>query len=146
MRPQRKHHRNDNGDCDSSSANDVDIEDYIRNPKDWTKAMAVLFRPVKQRIRDLYDIEPYIGDKRSQEAAKSFPASAFITATVFFYSLSKQLTLNSVFYLGKLMNSKQMKDLRTLASKGNLESDGDGLTLSTRLVTEMRQSLNKLLK
>ncbi len=124
----------------------VDIEDYIRNPKDWTKAMAVLFRPVKQRIRDLYDIEPYIGDKRSQETAKDFPASAFITSTVFFYNLSKQLTLNSVFYLGKLMNSKQMKDLRTLASKDSSESDGDGLTLSTRLVTEMRQSLNKLLK
>ena len=62
----------------------VDIEDYIMDAKSWTKAMAVLFRPIKQRIGDLYDIEPYVGDKRSQEAAKSFPASAFITATVFF--------------------------------------------------------------
>ena len=124
----------------------VDLEDYIVNAKDWTKAMAVLFRPVKQRIRDLYDIEPYIGDKRSQETAKDFPASAFITATVFFYSLSKQLWVNSAFYLGKLLNSQQMKDLRTLASEGNLESDGGGSTLSTRLATEMRQSLNKLLK
>ena len=124
----------------------VDIEDYIMDAKSWTKAMAVLFRPIKQRIRDLYDIEPYIGDKRSQETAKDFPASAFITATVFFYSLSKQLWVNSAFYLGKLLNSQQMKDLRTLASKDNSESGGDGLTLSTRLVTEMRQSLNKLLK
>ena len=31
MRPQRKHHRNDNGDCDSSSANDVDIDDYMED-------------------------------------------------------------------------------------------------------------------
>ena len=124
----------------------VDLEDYIVNAKDWTKAMAVLFRPVKQRIKDLYDIEPYIGDKRSQETAKDFPASAFITSTVFFYSLSKQLWVNSAFYLGKLLNSQQMKDLRTIASKDNSQSDGDGLTLSTHLVTEMRRSLNKLLK
>ncbi len=124
----------------------VDIEDYIVNSKDWTKAMAVMFRPIKQRIRDLYDIEPYIGDKRSQETAKDFPASAFITATVFFYSLSKQLWVNSAFYLGKLLKSEEMNSLRTLASKANSQNDGDGSMLSTRLVTEMRQSLNKLLK
>ena len=124
----------------------VDLEDYIVNAKDWTKAMAVLFRPVKQRIKDLYDIEPYIGDKRSQETAKDFPASAFITATVFFYSLSKQLWVNSAFYLGKLLNSQQMKDLRTIASKDNSQNGGGGSTLSTHLVTEMRRSLNKLLK
>ena len=124
----------------------VDIEDYIMDAKSWTKAMAVLFRPIKQRIGDLYDIEPYVGDKRSQETAKDFPASAFITATVFFYSLSKQLWVNSAFYLGKLLNSQQMKDLRTIASKDSSQKDGDGLTLSTHLVTEMQRSLNKLLK
>jgi hypothetical protein len=124
----------------------VDIEDYIQNAKDWHKAMAVMFRPVKQRVKDLYDIEPYIGDKRSQETAKDFPASAFITCTVFFYNLSKQLSLNSAFYLGKLIDSKEMKSLRTLAYKDSSQKDGDGLTLSTRLVTEMRRSLNKLLK
>ena len=108
--------------------------------------MAVMFRPVKQRVRDLYDIEPYIGDKRSQEVAKDFPASAFITATVFFYSLSKQLWVNSAFYLGKLLSRKEMENLRTIASKDSFQKDGDGSTLSTRLVTEMRRSLNKLLK
>lgn len=124
----------------------VDLEDYIMNAKDWTKAMAVLFRPIKQRVRDLYDIEPYIGDKRAQETAKDFPASAFITATVFFYSLSKQLWVNSAFYLGKLLNSKEMSSLRTIASKDSSQRDGDGSTLSTHLVTEMRRSLSKLLK
>ena len=124
----------------------VDLEDYIQNAKDWHKAMAVMFRPVSQRIRDLYDIEPYKGDKRSQETAKDFPASAFITATVFFYSLSKQLWVNSAFYLGKLLSSKEMENFRTIASKDSSQNDGDGSTLSTRLVTEMRRSLNKLLK
>lgn len=124
----------------------VDLEDYIQNAKDWHKAMAVMFRPVSQRIRDLYDIEPYTGDKRSQETAKDFPASAFITATVFFYNLSKLLWVNSAFYLGKLLSSKEMENFRTLASKDSSQNDGDGSTLSTRLVTEMRRSLNKLLK
>lgn len=124
----------------------VDIEDYILNAKDWTKAMAVLFRPIKQRIGDLYDIEPYAGDKRSQETAKDFPASAFITATVFFYSLSKQLWVNSAFYLGKLLKSKEMQSLKTIVSRDNSQDGGAGLTLSTLLVKEMRQSLNKLLK
>lgn len=124
----------------------VDLEEYIQNSKDWTKAMSVMFRPVKQRIGDLYDIEPYAGDKRSQETAKDFPASAFITATVFFYSLSKRLWANSAFYLGKLVSSKEMENFRTIASKDSSQNAGDGLTLSTRLVTEMRRSLNKLLK
>ena len=29
MRPQRIHHSNDDGDCDSNSANDADIDDDI---------------------------------------------------------------------------------------------------------------------
>ena len=29
MRPQRIHHSNDDGDCDSNSANDADIDDYM---------------------------------------------------------------------------------------------------------------------
>ena len=124
----------------------VDLEEYIQNPKDWAKAMSVMFRPIKQRIRDLYDIEPYIGDKRSQETAREFPAAAFVTATVFFYSLSKQLWVNSAFYLGKLLSSKEMENFRTIASKDSSQKDGDGSTLSTRLVTEMQRSLSKLLK
>lgn len=124
----------------------VDLEDYLKEPKDWHKATAVMFRPVTTKVRDTYDIEKYSGDRRSHEVAKSLPASCFINATVFFYNLSTHLLANSAFYLGKLLNSKEMESVRTIASKGSSESAGGGLTPSTRLVTEMRQSLNKLLR
>lgn len=124
----------------------VDLEDYIKNPKDWHKAAAVMFRPVSDSLGFLYNIEPYIGDKRSQEDAKNFPASCFINATVFFYNLNRQLLLNSAFYLGKLLESKEMKELKTTQSEDSSQSVGVGSTHSTRLVREMQQNLNKLLK
>lgn len=124
----------------------VDLEDYLKEPKDWHKATAVMFRPITTKVRDTYDIEKYSGDRRSHEVAKNLPASCFINATVFFYNLSTHLLANSAFYLGKLLNSKEMESLRTTASKGNSDSAGDGSTLSTRLVTEMRRNLNRLLR
>lgn len=124
----------------------VDLEDYIKDPKDWNKAAAVMFRPVSDSLGKLYNIEPYVGDKRSQEDAKDFPASHFINATVFFYSLSNQLLVNSAFYLAKLIDSKEMKSLKTTVSEDNSQKDGDGSTHSTRLVKEMRRNLKKLLK
>lgn len=124
----------------------VDLENYIGKAKEWHKAMAVLFRPVTQKIGELYDIEPYIGDSNSHDVAKTFPASHFINCTVFFYNLSKLLLVNSAFYLGKLLKSKEMENLKTLVSKDSLVKDGAGLTLSTSLVKEMQQNLNKLLK
>ena len=123
----------------------VDLEEYIGKPAEWHKAAAVMFRPVSDKRGGLYNIEPYMGDKRSQERAKQFPASHFINATVFFYNLSRQLLLNSAFYLAKLMESKEMDSL-TLASMDNSQGVGGGSTHSTRLVKEMQRNLSKLLK
>lgn len=124
----------------------VDLEDYIREPKDWNKAAAVMFRPVKQRVRDLYDIEDYKGDKHSQHIAKNFPASCFINATLFFYNLSKHLLANSAFYLENLLKATEKKDYRTFLSEVNSQSDGAGSMHSTHYLTEMRRNLSKLLK
>ena len=124
----------------------VDLEDYIKDPKDWNKAAAVMFRPVKDSLGNLYNIEPYIGDKRSQEEAKDFPASHFINATVFFYNLSNQLLANSAFYLAKLIDSEEMKNLKTTVSGDSSQSAGVGSTPFIRSVKEMRRNLNKLLK
>jgi len=124
----------------------VDLEDYIKDPKDWNKAAAVMFRPVSDSLGKLYNIEPYIGDKRSQEDAKDFPASHFINATVFFYNLSNQLLANSAFYLAKLIGSKEMKNLKTTVSADSSQSAGGGSMPSIRSVKEMQRNLKKLLK
>lgn len=124
----------------------VDLEDYIREPKDWNKAAAVMFRPVKQKIRDLYSIEDYKGDKHSQSVAKTFPASCFINATLFFYNLSRHLMANSATYLAKLLKETNKKDYKTFLSEVNSANGGDGLTPSIHYLTEMRQNLLKLLK
>lgn len=69
----------------------IDVETYC---KDLTlnahKVMSILYRPIKSRAGDNYEIEPYNG---SHEEFKEVPASFFLGMMVFFCeSKSKYLT------------------------------------------------------
>lgn len=122
----------------------VDLEEYIQNPKDWHKAAAVLFRPIRKRVGDMYSIDPYIGDSASHSTAKSMPANQFINATLFFYRLSSHLSISSRSFLVKVLE-KLDKSKLTTQLRDSLENVGDGSMQYTSWATEMRRSLSKLL-
>ncbi len=64
----------------------VDIENNVGDWATMHKAMAVLYRPVKQRVGKKYEIEDYRGDSW-HDAMLNMPASIAVSAINFFIHL-----------------------------------------------------------
>jgi hypothetical protein len=61
----------------------IDLDNYIGDVKNLHKAMAVLYRPIKQKIKSKYLIHEYKGDDY-HEAMLHTPMDAVISSMVFF--------------------------------------------------------------
>ena len=120
----------------------VDLDTFISDWKNMHKAMAVLFRPVTSKKKDLYQIETYESALKYAEHMKHMPLNVALGAMVFFYRLGMKLsnhTMNSMV--------KQMEDSQLLeAEKMFLQQNGVGINQYTQLLREMSQSLTKLPK
>ena len=86
---------------------DMTFGEYIdidRNLGDWDnmyKVMAVLYRPIKQKVGSKYLIEEYKGD-RYYDAMIHTPMDAVISSMVFFYNLGKVLSVAMTNYLDQM--------------------------------------------
>ena len=64
----------------------IDLDNSIGDVQNLHKAMAVLYRPIKQKIKDKYLIEEYRGDNY-HEAMKNTPMDAVVSSMLFFWNL-----------------------------------------------------------
>ncbi len=76
----------------------VDLDSNLGNWDNMYKAMAVLYRPIKQKVGDKYIIEEYKGDLY-YDAMIHTPMDAVISSMVFFYNLGKELSVAMTKYL-----------------------------------------------
>jgi hypothetical protein len=65
----------------------VDLENHLQNWKTYHKAMAVMYRPIKEEYKDKYSIVDYEPNEDMQELMKFAPLDVAISASVFFYNL-----------------------------------------------------------
>lgn len=119
----------------------VDIEHYLKDIKDLHKALAILYRPIKKKQKDLYEIESKEYGERFSEVLRYAPLDVVIPAKVFFWSLANELLKIMPSYLEKEM--KKLK--RTSHQKDNLAESGDGITQLFHSQMEILQSLTKSL-
>ena len=87
-----------------------DITTYINN-KDWGnmhKAMAVLFRPIKQKQGSKYLIEDYEGSHKYSETLKNMPLDVVLGAMVFFWDLTNVLLNYIPSYLENQIKQEQI--------------------------------------
>ena len=96
--------------------------------------MAVLYRPVKKKNKDLYLIDDYKGDLY-HEAMKVMPLDAAFSALIFFYRLGTDLSIGMTKYL-----EKQTKSQSSTASQILVEN-GDGINRSIHSLREMLQNM-----
>jgi hypothetical protein len=121
----------------------VDLENHLQSWDTYNKAMAVMYRPIKTRIKDKYEIHDYTPSKDHQELMQFAPLDVCIAASVFFYNLGNELLTATLNYLEKQM--KKDKNLSaTLAKQLNLPNDGDGISLYMDSLRETLQSSMKL--
>ena len=70
----------------------VDLDQFLADPKDLHKAMAVLYRPITGKVSKRYNIEPYEASRDAAEKMKQAPMSAVAGAVVFFLSFRQRIT------------------------------------------------------
>jgi len=116
----------------------VDLDAFIGSWQDMHKAMAILFRPIRMRSKELYRVAEYEGEKTLDDyagAMKEIPVNIALGALVFFYRLGMKLVDGTMNYLESHPQlSSHFKD--------NLPNDGDGIR--HLLHSQMEMSLNSM--
>ena len=92
--------------------------------KDILASMAVMYRPITRKFKDIYDIEKYNGTD-NKEIFKNAPISVYLGAQVFFWNLTNDLLKLIPQYLEKELTAEQIADL---------EKNGVGLSQLKELV------------
>ena len=85
-----------------------DVTAYLNDWQTMHKAMAVLYRPIKQKLGARYLIEDYEGSHKYSEAMKEMPLGVVMGAMVFFYNLTNALLKAIPNYLEKQTEKEQM--------------------------------------
>lgn len=78
--------------------------------KDILASMAVMYRPITRKYRDVYNIEKYNGTD-NKEVFKNAPISVYLGAQVFFWNLTNDLLKLMPQYLEKELTAEQIADL-----------------------------------
>ena len=116
----------------------VDIDESIN---DWEKmhtTMAVLYRPIKSRRKDKYNIEEYEGTSDTEHRMKGLTMDVVLGALFFFYHLGIEL---SIALTPSLM---ELEENTTSVQAQTSEESGDGTPLSIISLRAMLQDLKKL--
>ena len=121
----------------------VDLENHLQSWDSFNKAMAVMYRPIKKRIKDKYEIQEYSGTKEYQELMQFAPLDVCIAASVFFYNLSNELLAATLNYLEKQIK-KDPNLSTTLVKQLNLQNNGDGIQAYMNSLREMLEDSMKL--
>jgi hypothetical protein len=105
--------------------------------------MAVMYRPIKKRKGDKYEIQDYKPSKDHQELMQFAPLDVCIAASVFFYNLGNELLTATLNYLEKQLKMDKSLSM-TLAKQLNLQNDGDGISQYMHSLRETLQDSMKL--
>jgi len=122
---------------DISSGEYMDLDGYITDWEDSHKSMAVLYRPIKQRLGNKYLIEDYEGSDKYSELMLDAPMDVVLSSKVFFWTLGRELLKSTMDFLEE---SKPMSSV----NKHNLEKDGVGILQSMPYHRAMLEDLMKL--
>lgn len=121
----------------------VDLESSLGNWQTFHKAMAVMYRPIKRRIKDKYDIQEYQANKDMQELMRYAPMDVCLSASLFFWNLGNELLPAILNYMEKEMK-KNPEALMTFQKQLNLQNNGDGISHFMRSLKETLEDSMKL--
>jgi len=121
----------------------VDLENNLLSWENYHKAMAVMYRPIKVKFKNQYEIVDYNPLPEMDELMKFAPVDVAISASIFFWNLGSELLQATLLYLEtQIMKDKNLKT--SIANKLNLENSGDGMQAYMRSLEETLQSSTQL--
>ena len=116
----------------------IDLEDGLKDTKEFHKAAAVMFRPVIKSFKELYTIDGYDASLERQALMLEAPIGIISSAVVFFYSIVNELLEGSQNY------SKSLLEIaKTTLEKDSSVQNMAGLPAYTHLAGVMLQNTSK---
>lgn len=116
----------------------IDLDSYFTDWQQMHKAMAVLYRPITEKQKDKYLIEPYVSSINYAEVMEQMPLEVTLSATVFFWTLGIELLSSTQNYL------ETNKEVVTILKQHSLGKDGVGIVQSMGLLKETLEDLMRL--
>ena len=115
----------------------IDLDTFVGDWENIEKAMAVLYRPVVNKLKDKYTIEEYKVGKDAE--LLDMPMDAVLSSIFFLWNLGLDLSQTMMNYLDK-------EETQALTQFLNSQPNGGGITQFTDLLKEtlhdMKISLN----
>jgi len=120
---------------DMSLGEYIDLDTYLGDWENMHRAMAVLYRPIKNKSGNRYNIKEY--DGKGFEDMKDMPLDAVLSSIVFFYNLGIELSK-------AMMNYLETTEEEALTEFLNSQQNGVGINQFTHSLEEMSENLKKL--
>jgi hypothetical protein len=117
---------------DMSLGEYIDLDTYLGDWENIHRAMAVLYRPIKNKSGNRYNIKDY--DGKGFEDMKDMPLDAVLSSIVFFYNLGIELSKS-------MMNYLETTEEEALTEYLNSQQNGVGINQFTHSLTEILQDL-----
>ena len=111
----------------------VDLENYMKSPTTYHKAMAVLYRPVTLKVKETYLIEDYEGSDKYAEFFLDCDLETALGAMLFFWNLGKELLSD--------MKTSLQEELMTMNTENAHSLDSDGAGINQSFISQMEASL-----
>jgi len=122
---------------DMTSGEFIDLENYLSNTETLHQAMAVLYRPITSKVKDLYTIEEYESSYKYAEVLKYMPLDIALGSMLFFWTLLNDCGNALSHYIqNEVEQSEQAKQV--------LEKNGVGINQFTQQLKEIFSSSMQL--
>jgi hypothetical protein len=120
----------------------VDLENNLQKWETYHIAMAVLYRPIKLKFKDKYEIVDYNPMTEMHDLMKFTPVDIAISSSVFFWNLGSELLTATLTYLEREI-TKNPKIQTTLVKQLNLQNNGGGINQFMHSLQETLQDLTQ---
>ena len=120
----------------------IDLTNNINEMKNFHKAMAVMYRPIVEKQKEKYEIEPYVSSANYAEVMKYATIDIALGAKIFFCDLQMELLKSTLQFLKK--ETTEMMQKKTSAKGEFLDSHGVGTQAFMQSLTETLPNLEKL--
>jgi hypothetical protein len=69
----------------------IELDELFKQKDSYAQQMSVMYRPIKEKYKDLYRIEPFEDKDKYSDIMEFAPVSAYFGAKVFFCNLLSEL-------------------------------------------------------
>jgi hypothetical protein len=122
---------------DMSTGEYMDLDNYITDWDTMHNAMAVLYRPITNKLGNKYEIEEYKGSITYADVMRHAPLDVVLGAMVFFYNLGNDLLKSMINYL------EENPEVQNILNRHNSQSVMDGTQVYMLYLKETLEDLMK---